>query len=105
MVEMGCNRGKGAALQTGLQSTDSEVILFLDADLIGLTTEHIDTLLLPVVNGQVVKEATVDHDKPRWKDLEVDLSGFVDQEITVRLEGHANGWSMEFGYWGGVTWE
>jgi len=53
VVEMGCNRGKGAALQTGLQSTDSEVILFLDADLIGLTTEHIDTLLLPVVNGQV----------------------------------------------------
>lgn len=58
-----------------------------------------------VVNGQVVKETTVDHDKPRWKDIEVDLSGFAGQEITVRLEGHANGWNMEFGYWGTVTLE
>jgi len=58
-----------------------------------------------VVNGQVVKEVTVDHDKPRWKDIEVDLSGFAGQEVTVRLEGHANGWAMEFGYWGGVTLE
>lgn len=53
VVEMGTNRGKGAALQMGLQSTNSDVIVFLDADLIGLTTDHIDTLLLPVVRGQV----------------------------------------------------
>lgn len=56
-----------------------------------------------VVNGQVVKESTVDHDKPRWKDLEVDLSPFAGQEVTVRLEAHASGWNMEFAYWGGVT--
>lgn len=53
VVEMGSNRGKGAALQMGLQCTDSEVIVFLDADLIGLTSEHINTLLLPVLRGEV----------------------------------------------------
>ncbi|MGI6357512.1 MAG: glycosyltransferase family 2 protein [Bacillota bacterium] len=53
VLEMGCNRGKGAAIQAGLQRTDSEVILFLDADLIGLTSAHIDTLLAPVISGQV----------------------------------------------------
>ncbi len=58
-----------------------------------------------VVNGQVVKEAAVDHEKPRWKDIEVDLSKFAGQEITVRLEAHASGWSMEFAYWGGITLE
>ncbi|WP_397384243.1 c-type cytochrome, partial [Prosthecobacter sp.] len=58
-----------------------------------------------VINGQVVKELTVDHEKPRWKTLEIDLSKFAGQEVTLRLEAHANGWSMEFAYWGGITLE
>ncbi|WP_395749815.1 PVC-type heme-binding CxxCH protein [Prosthecobacter sp.] len=58
-----------------------------------------------VVNGQVIKELTVDHEKPRWKTIEVDLSKFAGQEITLRLESHANGWNMEFAYWGGITLE
>ena len=64
-----------------------------------------DWLVKAVVNGQVVKEAPVDHEKPRWKTIEVDLAKFVGQEITVRLEAHANGWSMEFAYWHGITLE
>jgi hypothetical protein len=64
-----------------------------------------DWLVKAVVNGQVVKEAPVDHEKPRWKTIEVDLAKFVGQEVTVRLEAHANGWSMEFAYWGGITLE
>ena len=58
-----------------------------------------------VVNGAVVKELTVDHEKPRWKTLEIDLSKFVGQEVTLHLEAHANGWSMEFAYWAGITLE
>ncbi len=58
-----------------------------------------------VVNGAVVKEMTIDHEKPRWKTLEIDLSKFAGQEVTLRLEAHANGWNMEFAYWGGITLE
>jgi len=64
-----------------------------------------DWLLKAVVNGQEVKKAVVDHEKPRWKDIEVDLSKFVGQEVTLRLEVHANGWAYEFAYWGGITLE
>jgi putative heme-binding domain-containing protein len=64
-----------------------------------------DWMVKAVVNGQVVKEATVDHEKPRWKSIEVDLAKFVGQEVTLRLEAHANGWSMEFAYWHGITLE
>lgn len=64
-----------------------------------------DWTLKAVVNGQVVKEMTVDHEKPRWKTLEIDLSKFAGQEITLRLEAHANGWNMEFAYWAGLTLE
>jgi len=64
-----------------------------------------DWTLKAVINGQVVKEMTVDHEKPRWKTVEVDLSKFTGQEVTLRLEAHANGWSMEFAYWAGITLE
>jgi putative membrane-bound dehydrogenase-like protein len=58
-----------------------------------------------VVNGQVVKEMTVDHEKPRWKTAEIDLAKYAGQEVTVRLEAHPSGWSMEFAYWGGIVLE
>lgn len=64
-----------------------------------------DWIVKAVVNGKVVKDMPVDHEKPRWKTLEVDLSSFTGQEITVRLEAHASGWNMEFGYWGNITFE
>ncbi len=43
------NKGKGAALQTGIDHVgDSRFWLFLDADLINLKHEHIDALLKPL---------------------------------------------------------
>ncbi len=64
-----------------------------------------DWIVKAVVNGQVVKEMAVDHEKPRWKTVEVDLAKFAGQEVTLRLEAHASGWNMEFSYWNGITLE
>lgn len=47
------NRGKGAAVKSGVESTDADVIVFLDADLIGLNKEHIIDLISPVINESV----------------------------------------------------
>jgi len=43
--------GKGAAMLHGVASTDAGVLVFIDADLIGLTHDHIDRLVLPVMSG------------------------------------------------------
>lgn len=45
------NRGKAAAMKAGLLAAESEVVLFLDADLIGLRPEHIARLVDPVLSG------------------------------------------------------
>lgn len=37
--------GKGQAMAVGVAATDAEIILFLDADLIGLTVDHVDRLV------------------------------------------------------------
>ncbi|WDC85864.1 glycosyltransferase [Caloramator sp. mosi_1] len=52
VVDNKINMGKGAAIKTGLDSTDADIILLLDADLIGLTPNHILDLLNPVLNNE-----------------------------------------------------
>jgi putative heme-binding domain-containing protein len=64
-----------------------------------------DWNLKVLVNDQAVKELAVDNQKPRWKEVEVDLKAFAGQEVTLRLEAHANGWAWEFAYWQGITLE
>lgn len=46
------NAGKGGAVATGIHSTDADVLLLLDADLIGLTVTHVRLLLTPVTEGR-----------------------------------------------------
>ena len=46
------NMGKGAAVAKGIAATDSDVILLMDADLVGLTEKHVNDLIVPVLNGQ-----------------------------------------------------
>ncbi|MCK4975633.1 MAG: glycosyltransferase family 2 protein [Anaerolineales bacterium] len=48
------NRGKGAAMLTGVQALadDIEIVIFLDADLIGLTPENLAKLCDPIRAGR-----------------------------------------------------
>lgn len=52
VVELQPNRGKGAAMAAGVAATDADLVVFLDADLVGLREEHVTDLLLPVIQGE-----------------------------------------------------
>lgn len=52
VIELECNMGKGAAMAAGARATDADIILFLDADLVGLRREHVLSLLEPVLQGE-----------------------------------------------------
>ncbi|MDI6637302.1 MAG: glycosyltransferase family 2 protein [Bacillota bacterium] len=52
VVELARNRGKGGAMKAGLAATSAEVVAFIDADLVGLTPDHVDELIRPVVSGE-----------------------------------------------------
>ncbi len=49
IVELPENKGKGAAMKAGILHTTEDIILFMDADLIGLREKHIRDMLLPVI--------------------------------------------------------
>ena len=46
------NIGKGGAIKKGFEKTDSDILLFLDADLIGLTIDHIHELINPIIEDK-----------------------------------------------------
>lgn len=54
VIELLENRGKGGAIKAGLDHIPAEIILFLDADLIGLTEAHVASLLSLVLEGKAL---------------------------------------------------
>jgi glycosyltransferase involved in cell wall biosynthesis len=45
------NRGKSAAVAAGIAQARTEIILLIDADLVGLTARHVSDLLMPLRTG------------------------------------------------------
>jgi glycosyltransferase involved in cell wall biosynthesis len=53
VIRLERNRGKAAALEAGVAASRGEVLLFLDADVTGLTHEAVSRIIRPVVAGEV----------------------------------------------------
>lgn len=52
VVRLARNQGKAAAMLAGARLARNAVVLFLDADLVGLTAEHVSRLVEPVLAGE-----------------------------------------------------
>lgn len=46
------NKGKTSAIMTGLLQAKNDIVMLIDADLVGLTNKDIDDLIIPVTSGQ-----------------------------------------------------
>ena len=46
------NRGKGSAMVEGARLSPSDIVLFLDADLVGLRPDQVEALARPVLAGE-----------------------------------------------------
>ncbi len=51
VVTLCLNKGKSDAIIAGVKLSIYEIVLLIDADLIGLTKEHINEMLYPIING------------------------------------------------------
>lgn len=51
-IQLPKNVGKGGAMHAGALQTDAEILIFLDADLIGLKSQHVEDILAPVLSGE-----------------------------------------------------
>jgi hypothetical protein len=69
---------------TGAQATRADVILFLDADLIGLTTGHIAALVTPVTSGDADMAVGVFRGGRRVTDLSQILVPYISGQRAIR---------------------
>jgi glycosyltransferase involved in cell wall biosynthesis len=49
VIALSSNKGKAGAIMAGVEATSAEIILLLDADLIGLTPQHVTDLINPII--------------------------------------------------------
>ncbi|MBK5258397.1 MAG: glycosyltransferase family 2 protein [Thermoanaerobaculia bacterium] len=58
------NRGKGYAMRVGVDYASNDVLFFVDGDMYNVTQQHIDDLMLPVMNGECDMNIGVRHRGP-----------------------------------------
>lgn len=86
VVELPENVGKGGAMMAGVKHTDAQVILFLDADLIGLKYRHIRSLIEPVADGLADMTIGIFDEGRPVTDIAQKLAPFLTGQRAVRKE-------------------
>jgi glycosyltransferase involved in cell wall biosynthesis len=81
------NGGKGAAMRRGAELAEgADVLLFFDADLIGLTLEHVEALLAPVLSGAHPMALGVFRDGEFWTTLAQKLAPNISGQRAIRRD-------------------
>lgn len=71
VISLAKNQGKGQAMREGVKATQAEIIVFLDADLIGLSLEHISLLVQPVLKNEVAMTVGLRRHRTKIRELSV----------------------------------
>jgi glycosyltransferase involved in cell wall biosynthesis len=119
------NRGKGQAIFTGWEHNHSNILLLLDADLINLKPDQVETLICPVLRGEadmtlgLFRHGRLSTDLSHWatpwltgqrclrRELLSSVSRSAAQgyglETALTVAASLNGWRTQRVWWEGVT--
>lgn len=96
LVQHSHNQGKAAATQTGLKKSTGDLLVFLDADLVGLTEKHIELLLAHHFLEECVTFALLDNTWPYMKFIQIDP--WVGERVIPRFVLEQLNWEKVKGY-------
>lgn len=87
VVRLDCNRGKAWALEIGVRAASHDIILFMDADVTGQTTESLSRIVQPVTDGRFEMYVGVRARKTVWLNRLLRLSPIIGgkRALTRRL--------------------
>jgi len=100
VLELLYNVGKGGALYQGLMSTTSNVVLLLDADLIGLTPQHVIDLIRPVMDNEADVTIGIFEDGRFATDFAQKIAPFLSGQRAIRVDILRNIPDMEISRYG-----
>jgi glycosyltransferase involved in cell wall biosynthesis len=95
-----CNIGKGGAMWHGVQQTDADILVFLDADLIGLRSEQVCQLVRPVLEDDVDMTIGVFRGGRWWSDLSQRIVPYVSGQRAVKRAIFLNVPHVDTARWG-----
>jgi len=75
------NKGKSHAMIKGVKRTSGKIIVFFDADIIGLNKHHIQQLIMPLINGAA--DITIGHPTENIFDEKLNPFQFIAGERAV----------------------
>ncbi len=86
LISLTVNQGKGAAMQQGVNSCNGDLILFLDADLLGLEDKHINQLLEPLLKNSAEMTVGVFTSGRVVTDLAHKIAPFLSGQRAIKKE-------------------
>lgn len=86
VVSLAENRGKGGAMRAGAMHAQADVLLFFDADLIGLTPRHVEDLLAPVCAGEATMTMGIFRGGRLWTDMAQFFAPAITGQRAIRRE-------------------
>ncbi len=86
VIRLETNRGKGGAMRAGAESTDADIVVFLDADLVGLSPEKVDAIVEPVVAARADMAIGIFKDGRGMTDLAQFLTPYISGQRSMRRD-------------------
>ena len=86
VIKLKANRGKGGALVTGVQATKCGILAFVDADLGGLQGQHIDDIILPLLNDQCDMCVGIFRGGKVWSDMAQRITPYLSGQRAMKRE-------------------
>ncbi len=86
VVTLPKNQGKGGAMRAGAMYADADVLLFFDADLVGLTPRHVRDLLAPVCAGDAAMTMGIFRGGRLWTDMAQFFAPAITGQRAIRRE-------------------
>jgi hypothetical protein len=100
VVRLPVNLGKGAAMAKGVANTSAEVVAFVDADLQGLTGDHIDQIIDPVLANRCEVCIGIFRGGKFWSDTDQKFAPYSNGQRAMKrwlFEGARDLADMRFG--------
>lgn len=86
VIELKENQGKSNAVLTGVENTSADIILMLDADLIGLSKEHIEQLIRPIISENIDMTIGVFKNGRKATDLAQTIAPFLSGQRAIKRD-------------------
>lgn len=89
-IDLQRNLGKGGAMRVGVENTDADIVLFLDADLIGMDGAKVDAMVRPLLDNSADMAIGIFKSGRQATDLAQFIAPYISGQRAMRRDTFIN---------------